>query len=712
MLKAVKPRLFLGSAALALLAVSMACGSTAQRGGLVIGLETDVSVPANVDGIGISVAVDGQIKYSRLFALDAAALPGKRVVRLPATIVVLEPAAGDAPSVDIRAVAFHQGHARIVRDVISTVPHGRTALLRLPLAYLGYNDGVKGSVPVSAFEAVKPKRIVAVIHPEDTSDAGLDADLITNIDSRCTALQHLTNVDGECVDAHIDSDTLPDYEDAELFENGKDESGESNPEQCFDMETCFDPAASHRVALDRTNGECTVKLEGSPADLNVALAIQQSADESTPGIGFCVGTDATGSRRCMVPIDRDDQHGFRVDTARGVVVLPQGVCDRRTVVGIELAHGCASKTAVMPIDGAGANCIDNGASDGGVTEAGKDAGGADANALPQVAPWYRQPGATGVAALDGGDVAVITKSRVLTYVVDVNGTGEARSTINDASPKTTQTGIAFVAVDPGVSVVYATFNDEHIAHVLFTQGMHQFDATATDYITDPGPDPGERIGLGVAQCNATVCFPSSPSIRTMSFPALAASGATTATTFPVRPYLGAFGFGVSADETLFGSYAAVVDGGAATAVAVGTPSTLVELRLTGATRAFGIAASEVATQYRVVVTEAQQDGRVHVVVVDGAVVGGKNAMDVGTIGSATDAAFLMRNLVVDDKTHYVYLTDSTGNLLYIDPFAATPMLRNVDAQNRVCTASLGVAKDTIYVYRACATGVTRDNLVK
>ena len=118
---------------LALLLVSMACGSSKSKGSLVIGLETDVSVPQNVDGIGIAVAVNGQVKYSKLFSLDqSAAGMGRRAVKLPATIAVVEPDDSSAPQVDIRAVAFHKGEARIVRDVISTVPHARTALLRMP----------------------------------------------------------------------------------------------------------------------------------------------------------------------------------------------------------------------------------------------------------------------------------------------------------------------------------------------------------------------------------------------------------------------------------------------------------------------------------------------------------------------------------------------------------------------------------------------------
>ncbi len=710
---AVKASLTFGGAALAALLVSMACGSTKPQGGLVIGLETDVAVPDNVDGIGISIGVNGQIKYSKLFALSPnLALNGKKVVKLPATMVIMEPTSdGPAPSVNIRAVAFHQGEARIVRDVISTVPHGRTALLRMPLAYLGYNDGVKGTVPTGAFEDPKPKGIFAVIHTNDTSDAGLAADLITTIDSRCTALQHLTNVDGECVDATIDSSTLPDYEDAELFENGKDENGDSNPEPCFDVDVCFAPASSSHADLNRSNGECTVTLEGSEGsadNLNVAMTIQQSSTAGAPKIGFCV---PEGSTRCMVPIDRDDVHGFRVDTARGVVILPKGVCDRPTVTGVELTHSCASKPVVMPIDGAGANCIPN-ASDAGIAEGGTD-GGTDADAaLPEVPPWYGDNGTTGVVALGSGDVVEITKAKLLSYIsTDSAGGPLLRSAIKDASPSSAASGPAFVTADPTVPAVYATFNDANIAHVLYVLGKG-FTGGATNYIMGPGPDPSEQIGQGVPSCVGTVCFPSSPTVRSFTFPVLTASGATTSTTLASAPYLGAFAFAVAPDESLFGSYAAVFDGGTGTAVAAGKPGNYIELRLTGAPRAYGTAVAMSGTSFHMVVTEAQQDGLVHVLVIDTAAPA--NPLDAGTIGLASDPGFLMRNLAVAERgmSHYVYLTDSAGNLKYVDPFAAAPTLVNVDKLNRVCATSLGVSVDSTHVYRACHTGVTRDNLVQ
>ncbi len=706
--RSLSPSLALATVALAVLGASMAsgaCGTAKHPGSLVIGLETDVSVPANVDGIGISIGINGQIKYSRLFALDQQlGLQGKRVVKLPATIAVVEPTDGSAPAVDIRAVAFHQGQARIVRDVVSTVPHGRTALLRLPLAYLGYNDGVHGTVPVTAFEDVKPKRLVTIIHPEDnTSDAGLDADLITNIDSRCTALQHLTNVDGECVDSFIDSNTLPDYDEKDLFENGEDEAGESNPEACFDMERCFALSASWHVNLNKSNDECTAKFDGSPDDINVAMALVKQGNVD---VGFCVGVDATGADRCMVPLDRDDAHGFRVDAARGVVLLPKGVCERTTLSGVWLARasGCASKSPLMPIDGAGANCLKDG--DGGADNDADADADADAEASPQVLPWHRDlSGVTSVVALTSGELAYITRGRNLTYLTTTTtGAPNVANFITDTNPVATKT--AFVSADVSISVVYATFNDSSIAHVLYTPGMG-FDKPLTAAIVT-GLDPQEIIGLGVPQCiPGFMCFPSARQSGT--FPVLAMD--TTPSSQPVTPYLNAFALGVATNKTLFGTYGTTLDGGAAgTAVARGTSGSLfMELYTSGATRAFGTAAVQLGNLYRVVITEAEVDGRVHVRIVDPALPG--ESVDVGTIGLVSDPTFVMRNIALDDTNHYVYLTDSDGNLKYLDPYAMPPKLRNVDKTNAICAASLGVAVDDAHVFRACEMGITRDPLV-
>ena len=317
--------------------LAAACAQDKPRGGLVISIDSNVSVPKDINGLGLAVAVAGQVKFSYVYGVSP---DGK--VTLPATLVLEEPLGGGAPPVNVRITAFKGGQARIVRDAITTIPHTRVASMRLQLSVLGLDDGVTGTIDPNNVERIldpsQPATLTTTIHLDDTirpEDTTGSFDPFMTISSKCSLAANQGDIDGLCQDATIDSATLPDYVPIA--------AGAKAP--CFDVGGCF--SAAKQVTL---GPGCTFPFTGDASTLNVALL--------TKGAGFLT------SLGYLAPLDNDPVHGFAV--SNGVVTLPKGVCaNNPNVRGVVIqTNGCTAKSAGIPLLGAGASCSFTGA-DGG-----------------------------------------------------------------------------------------------------------------------------------------------------------------------------------------------------------------------------------------------------------------------------------------------------------------------------------------------------------
>jgi hypothetical protein len=683
--------------------VSTSCGTTKAKGSLVVALDTDVKVPENVDGIGIAISVDNVTRYSRLFAIDPAIEQANhvRVVKLPATVAVIAPNEG-SPVVNVRAVAFWRGEARIVRDAITTIPHERTAVLRLPLAYLGYKDGTTGKVDPGMFETLPVSHHLGTIHLNDVGvNGGVASDIVTKISDHCSG-QGKTSVDGECVDAHVDSTTLPDFVESDFFKNGLDDAGIVQPEPCLDMDTCFAPDFTTTAALDKSNGQCTFPLTGNPADLNVAMLL---APDPTHKVGFCVGS------RCMIPISRDDAHGFVVDAANGVVRLPRGVCDRATVAGILTAHraGCPQKTPNLPIDGAGASCLGD-AADGG-TDGGE--------AAAPVTPWMSFPTATSVAVYQS-DMFVTGTSQVIQHVtIAANGGANPGSTISsptvmDAMAPPTR---FFIAADS--AKVYASYGTSHVFVAPYANGMY---GTATDYSTGTTTiTSSDQIEMVAPNClvgsQSGTCFPSSS--RTLgTFPFLPGGGFGPAVdqTTPAGA-LGTLALGANGSN-LFGLFTSS-NGAAADLLVANVSDGAVTATIPGA-KGFAIAVVTDATSRTLVVLTAEDATRANAVRVGvfdpaGPMTTAFSFVTSSPVIAAKGGPSTFMHNLAHDSTGYVYFTDDSGVLYSFNPFAAIPAFVPVGV---TAQGSFGVAVSEStagkFVFRAfsnaASAGLTQDKL--
>ena len=231
----------------------------------------------------------------------------------------------------IRAIAFKSnGEVRILRDIVTTIPKGRTALLRTPLFWM--NEG-SGSGQRAELLSTPSARTAA-------------PDGFSSLTSTCSSGQ--TFVEGACADAHIDGNALPDYRDADVFG------------ACFDVPKCFTTVLAD-VQLDE--GDCTVTIPSVP-DLNapkLSLAVRLP-DGSDTG-------EVLGDGSSVIPLDK----GTIWKVRDSKIELPRAICRRihdQQATQIVASAACETKDSTRPSCGAAAARHDEG--DGGRTTQGRE----------------------------------------------------------------------------------------------------------------------------------------------------------------------------------------------------------------------------------------------------------------------------------------------------------------------------------------------------
>ena len=294
---------------LATVLAGASCSAT-PKGALVLAISTDMQAPKDVNIVSLFITSDSAVKLDYLGRV----LPDGTVA-LPATLAIVEP---DNPGAEIRVrvTAFRDQTARVLRDVVTTVPHARTALLRLALDWIDDGD-VNGTlpslyVPGSMSGGVPVADGVTTYSPIDEPGAVLRP--------TCSFVDNLTMVDGRCVDATVDSSGLPDYTQAAVYGAGGIGS-DGSPVDCFDVPSCFATAAPV-AGLQASSCSFPLPAGADPATFNLALVTQSA--------GACV---APG--RCLVPLAIAPGAGWTI--AGGTVQLLPGVCARMAATGAQLS---------------------------------------------------------------------------------------------------------------------------------------------------------------------------------------------------------------------------------------------------------------------------------------------------------------------------------------------------------------------------------------
>lgn len=299
------------------------CGTSDERppaGRLVLSIQSDLSIPKDIDAYDLQVSVLGKV------VLDDRRALGPDAHRIPTT-VTLAPSERSTDPVTIRLTALKEGDPRVYREVVTTVPRDRVAVLRLPIEFLCLD------------------RVVVDDDGSVQSDCGGG--------KSCVA--------GACRPREIDAKQLPDFEAPRVPSPTFPEAG---PSSCFDTVACF--AEGRSVSVDL--GSCTVTPPGG--SVNLALVMPRGS------AGICSGAS------CLVPLDRDPETGWRSDES-GDIHLPQAACrmlESGPAVALVVTDTCESKTPELSVcrDWSTAEPTPSDGDAGGTLDGGIDGGDPDA----------------------------------------------------------------------------------------------------------------------------------------------------------------------------------------------------------------------------------------------------------------------------------------------------------------------------------------------
>lgn len=280
--------------------IALGCESK-KRGELVVAVATDMAMPQQIDSVFLQVEVRGETIHRLEYPVGS----GTNDNSIPATLTLVE---GDqAAPVTIRVAGEKKGKWRTFREVTTTVPEERSALLRMPIQWLcdesakavTFNDG-----------AVTQIRMLSACEEEDHS---------------C--------VSGRCVPNLVDSKSLPDYSPDKVF------GGADRPEDgtCFDTVPCM---LAGRVVEPDEN--CTVPKPLTP-EVNIGLRVTND--------GICDQSQTV----CFVTLDANTDGGWTTIQNSDRLQLPEAVCTKlkaRTINAVYVSTECPAKRAGTPPCGA------------------------------------------------------------------------------------------------------------------------------------------------------------------------------------------------------------------------------------------------------------------------------------------------------------------------------------------------------------------------
>jgi hypothetical protein len=259
-------------------------------GGLVVEVESDLSMPEDIDRIRVEATQLGRT----LLMEDHAVGPGQLLIP---TQFRVGPT-GNAMPVTIRGIAYKSGQARIERSAVTPVPAGHLGKLRLPLNYLC--DGTANADGTS------------------TCGAGLTCQL------------------GSCRTSTVAAADVPVYQSTGPADGGA--TSIMSVGGCFDVLACF--AGATVASVEEIT--CTLPLpdQAMAGRLNVALALPVG------GKGICNG------QGCWVALDEGPDgwtiEGGRIRLPEGVCKPRPDGSKLRVVV----STACAAKTSEAPTCGA------------------------------------------------------------------------------------------------------------------------------------------------------------------------------------------------------------------------------------------------------------------------------------------------------------------------------------------------------------------------
>ncbi len=289
------------AATLVLPMVVLGCKATGSSdstatGALEVVLESDLSIPKDIDHVRLQVAQRGET----LLAVDRDVGPGELL--LPATFEVA--ATGHTDPVTLQGIAYKGGQPRVERDAVTPFPTDHVGELRLALNYL------------------------CVGTAESDADGGVSS----------TCPDGLTCVQGSCMTSTVPPAAVPPYDPTSVYGGDGGAAADATADGgisggCFDVQDCF--AMATPVTVNETS--CTAPL---PAGVSAGAKINVALQFPVGGAGVC------GASACWVVFDEGTDWTLDGST----VALPAGACRSAAAQGavVVIATACDAKSASEP----------------------------------------------------------------------------------------------------------------------------------------------------------------------------------------------------------------------------------------------------------------------------------------------------------------------------------------------------------------------------
>lgn len=243
-------------------ALALAVASCSKNVGLVVAIDSNVSVPDNIDEVGVVLADEsGNVFFSNTYTAR-----GNAKITLPAQL-------GVAPAdsiVHVSIVGFHRSAPKVFREAIGRSPDDALAALQMGLDWEDW-----GSAELVSQSPTAVASSTAIGYLDTNGNRGRTTVRINGKEVRNVCDAGLTSVGGRCVDAHFNAAKLPKYNESEIF------GGEGK--KCFPRVACFADAAK-RTQLKQTpvlkDGRCMITVDDLPAkgSFNIGVLVKPVGD--------------------------------------------------------------------------------------------------------------------------------------------------------------------------------------------------------------------------------------------------------------------------------------------------------------------------------------------------------------------------------------------------------------------------------------------------